>query len=206
MRLARLLAAALGLAGAACFLACGGAGSPDTRTRAEKQLSGTRYVGMNAAKKVLADVLVAPDSAEYPWETVQSRQGAEIEGLPSYIVTGEVKASNRLGAELRKRWETIVVKKGGDLVPVCVAIDGETVWGEDDFRYEAAITRPSPPEKQPAKPAEEADDPEQLAAGKFRLAKQLLEVKPEKARERLQEIVERWPDTAAGREAAELLK
>jgi hypothetical protein len=71
-------------------------------------------------------------------------------------------------------------------------------------------TKPKPDDKKPddKKPAAK-DDPEQAeqdAARKLKLAKELIDDKPEKAKERLQELIKQFPKTKAAEEAKQLLE
>ena len=65
----------------------------------------------------------------------------------------------------------------------------------------------TPPKTKEVTGSDSADTPEQLATRKLRLAKDILkDGKKERAKERLQEIVDKFPDTKAAEEARQLLK
>ncbi len=70
---------------------------------------------------------------------------------------------------------------------------------KEKWRAEAAAKRKA------AKEARLADK-EGMAAGKLRLAKMLITSNPEAARRRLTEIIEKYPQTKAAKEAKELLR
>ena len=65
----------------------------------------------------------------------------------------------------------------------------------------------TPPKTKEATGGDSADTPEQQATRKLRLAKDILkDGKKERAKERLQEIVDKFPETKAAEEARQLLK
>ena len=73
---------------------------------------------------------------------------------------------------------------------------------------EKTKTQPKP-SRIPPTPKPSPDSPaaiEKIAASKLRLAKVFLTSKPEKAAERLFEIVKKYPDTKAAKEATTLLE
>jgi S1-C subfamily serine protease len=63
--------------------------------------------------------------------------------------------------------------------------------------------KPEPPAKEPA--ADQAEKDEKAARAKLNLAEDLVKDRPERARERLEEIIKQYPNTKAAREAKELL-
>src|SRR5262249_14604033 len=90
-------------------------------------------------------------------------------------------------------------------------LPGQRLGLSEPFRFEipvAQIRRPAA--AAPGKPGSptpaEADKNEEAAARELKLAKQLADQgKPEDAREFLQDIVKRWPDTPSGKEAKKML-
>jgi len=58
----------------------------------------------------------------------------------------------------------------------------------------------------PSKSAVAKSPADEQAAGKLRVAKLLLQNKPELAKARLTELIDQFPDTAAAKEAAEVLR
>lgn len=123
------------VAGVLCACGCGG-GAPQSAVSQASEPddpgSGARYVGQQTAEKLLADVLVAPASASYPWETIRSREISRIEGNRAWSITGAVDSQNRLGAMIRGQWRVIAVllEAEGQWVPVYLGLDGEHVWGD----------------------------------------------------------------------------
>lgn len=88
-------------------------------------------------------------------------------------------------------------------------LPGQRLGLSEPFRFEIPVAQlRRPAASKPGTPAPgEADKNEEAAARKLKLARQLADQgKPEDAREYLQDIVKKWPDTPSGKEAKKLLE
>ncbi|MBD3671912.1 MAG: hypothetical protein HUJ26_00165 [Planctomycetaceae bacterium] len=93
------------------------------------------YAALTFAKKLHAEHLVSPTSAEYPRDNISSRVTTDIEGHEAWIVSGDVDAMNKLGVPIRNSWKAVIVQspETGDLSPVCVTLDNTVVFGDRQY-------------------------------------------------------------------------
>ncbi|NLG44803.1 MAG: hypothetical protein GX547_16295 [Phycisphaerae bacterium] len=134
---------------------------------------GERFVAQQAAEKLLAPLLVAPSTAVYPWEEIQSAEVPEAGPGRAWRVQGVVEAKNALGVPLRHKWEAFVVEREETLFPIYLAMEGRVVFGSREALVEAGIKaegkeEPAPESKAiPTPPAEMREWTD--ASGQFRI-------------------------------------
>jgi hypothetical protein len=78
---------------------------------------------------LLDDVLVAPATARYPIDKIESRPADPVDGDRAWIVSGVVDAENSFSALIRQRWECMVVLSGDEFNPIYLKLGDTTVYG-----------------------------------------------------------------------------
>lgn len=154
-------------------------------------------------------------------KTWQVRDGAEIRNYEAQVVetTSPVNPGDSGGPMLNNACELVAVTQGGVKAAGTISYfidisEVRALLNSKKIRIASAPTstvlsniEPKPEDKTPAKdPAvEQAEKEEKLAASKLVLAEQFLKDRPEKAKERLEEIIKHYPNTKAAKEAKRIL-
>ena len=125
----------------------------------------------------------------------------KAEDKPLGVVLDEMFKKNDLGYVIGRKKDGryqgwLIIKKG-------------KYRGDEDEPADQPVAKPKPkPKAKPeARPADSAEQAEVTAGVRLKLAKQLLDNGvTDKAKERLQEITDKWPKTKAAKEARALLE
>lgn len=116
--------------------------------------AGVRAAGQHIAKKLIKPKLKAPQSAEFPWDSITYERMEPLlvdlrgDKADRWRVRGAVDAQNSFGAKMRSWWEVIVLSWEGTFLPARVKLEGKIVFQWDaysqwdaDSRY-SSQTRP----------------------------------------------------------------
>ena len=210
----------------------GNANSPD---KTVEMASAAKYAGLQQAKHVLVQLGRVPTSAKWPWEMIKAEKYDDGKDLPSrYVVIGTVEVSGRVLkwsalVMLEEEWKGCMVSFYGQVVWTLPAYaqqlsDAKTMSEklavelneqkkslrkeEQVDTVDAVVNEEKPAEKINRDDDEKKSDAkrEKAAQSRLKLAKAMMKKSRGAARRRLQQIVEKYPNTKAANEAAELLK
>lgn len=112
---------------------CGCFSGPYNSATSENPDAGVRGAGWTLAKKLVTPYLKAPSTADFPWDTVGFTRLAPVadksgQTARRWSVFGAVDAQNAFGAQLRSRWEVVVLNYGGQMFPLSASLDGKTIY------------------------------------------------------------------------------
>lgn len=172
--------------------------------------------------------LARPESAEFPPDTISIKRldlvgrsnGGRIE---EWLVDGAVDSKNRYGLRIGSHWRMVLGRDDNRFFPVRAALEGVQIFrmsGDVEMLAEARRAEVEYREAQAAalrteelaasraawKALDEAKPVEEKADAALKLAKSLLDAgREEPARRRLQEVIDKFPETRAAARAEELL-
>ena len=92
---------------------------------------GERYAAHQIAKKLVPARLLAPQTADFPWDSVVSVpfdilvDGETVDG---WLVDGDVHSDNALGVPIRNRWTVQIILNDGQFMPVRVSLEGDQLF------------------------------------------------------------------------------
>lgn len=173
--------------------------------------------------------LAYPESADFPAEAVHVGSALPMniysEGrMPHWLVDGAVDSLTDRGARVRSSWRLVLERSDGEFLPVLASLEGREIFylrGHREMLLEARMAaleerklekarkkREELAREQSIRRSIEASKPvETKAQAALKLAVDLLTAgRTEAARRRLQEVIERFPDTSAAAQAEELLQ
>ncbi len=191
--------------------------------------AGVEDAARDYAIKFVTPDLKNPESAEFPKEAIRFKRldllnrttGGKIE---HWFVDGAVDSKNDYGAMVRSHWRILLGRTEDSFFPVMAILEEFGIYrmrGHVQMlaearqaawqRLEVAAAEQKAKELAASravwKAIETAKPDEEKAAAALKLAVSLLDVgRKEAAQRRLQEIIEKFPDTSAAARAAELLK
>jgi hypothetical protein len=180
------------------------------------------------AIQLVSPDLARPESAEISPEAISvtslvlvgKSNGGRID---EWLVDGAVDSKNRYGLTVRSHWKMVVGRSAGCFFPIRAALEGVQIFrmrGDVEMLAEARRAEVQLREEQAAdqkakelaanraawKALDEAKPAEEKADAALKLALSLLDAgREEPARRRLQEVIDKFPETRAAARAAELL-
>jgi hypothetical protein len=190
--------------------------------------AGVAEAARQLAVRFVKPNLVAPESAEFPIEAIRVEplfllNQTTDRRIEHWLVDGAVNSRNEYGVMVRSRWRILLGRADDNYFPVTATLEGLEIYrtrGHVEMLAEARKAAAEQRQKAAAdrkaqeltanravwKANEEAKPAEEKAAAALKLAVSLLNAgRKEPARRRLQEVIEKYPDTAAAAQAAELL-
>jgi len=100
-------------------------------SRIRELSGGAKGAAWTAAKEQIAPLLHDPDSANFPWDSVSSTEiePITVDGqlLERFIVSGVVRAKNKVGAIVAQRWEARVFSLKDTLIVCRIELNGKMV-------------------------------------------------------------------------------
>jgi hypothetical protein len=173
--------------------------------------------------------LVSPDTAEFPEGAIRVQPldmlNYTTDGrIRHWLVDGAVRSRNGYGVMVRSRWRILLGRADDTFFPVTATLEGLEIFRTRGHVEMLAEARKAASEQRQRTAAEqkakelaanravwkaidEAKPADEKAAAALKLAVSLLNAgRKEPARRRLQEVIEKFPDTPSAAEAAELLQ